>query len=192
MSTLQEVAVAIAEFGPDLILVGLPINMDDSEGPRALAARAFGARLAERTNLPVDFHDERLSSFEADESLKGSGLTHKGKKKVQDADKAGKKRGDAKCIDSAAEAVGVASNAAEILKRSFNDPRGDNAPQPAQTAATSSTTAATSPTSAAVSTALLSRSQSTTTTRATTLFAPVLFSRFNVTIYQSWSVHIRW
>ncbi|RPG16112.1 MAG: Holliday junction resolvase RuvX [Phycisphaera sp. TMED9] len=82
---LEKVAVAIAEFGPDLILVGLPINMDDSEGPRALAARAFGARLAERTNLPVDFHDERLSSFEADESLKGSGLTHKGKKKVQDA-----------------------------------------------------------------------------------------------------------
>ena len=82
---LEKVAAAIAEFGPDLILVGLPINMDDSEGPRALAARAFGARLAERTGLPVDFHDERLSSFEADESLKGSGLTHKGKKKVQDA-----------------------------------------------------------------------------------------------------------
>jgi RNase H-fold protein (predicted Holliday junction resolvase) len=35
--------------------------------------------------VPVEFHDERLSSFEADESLKGSGLTHKGKKKVQDA-----------------------------------------------------------------------------------------------------------
>ena len=69
----------------NLILVGLPINMDDTEGPRAIAARSFGARLAERTGLPVDFHDERLSSFEADESLKGSGLTHKGKKKVQDA-----------------------------------------------------------------------------------------------------------
>jgi putative Holliday junction resolvase len=82
---LEKIAAAIAEFGPDLILVGLPINMDDTEGPRALAARAFGARLSERTGLPVDFHDERLSSFEADESLKGSGLTHKGKKKVQDA-----------------------------------------------------------------------------------------------------------
>ncbi len=82
---LEKITAAIAGFGPDLILIGLPINMDDSEGPRALAARAFGARLAERTGLPVDFHDERLSSFEADESLKGSGLTHKGKKKVQDA-----------------------------------------------------------------------------------------------------------
>jgi putative holliday junction resolvase len=82
---LEKIAAAIADFGPDLILVGLPINMDDTEGPRAIAARSFGARLAERTGLPVDFHDERLSSFEADESLKGSGLTHKGKKKVQDA-----------------------------------------------------------------------------------------------------------
>jgi putative Holliday junction resolvase len=82
---LEKIAAAILDFGPDLVLVGLPINMDDTEGPRALAARAFGARLGERTGVPVEFHDERLSSFEADESLKGSGLTHKGKKKVQDA-----------------------------------------------------------------------------------------------------------
>ena len=67
------------------MVVGLPINMDDTEGPRAIAARAFGAALAERTGLPVEFHDERLSSFEADDSLKGSGLTRKGKKKIQDA-----------------------------------------------------------------------------------------------------------
>mgnify|MGYP002630085933 FL=1 len=82
---LEKIAAAILDFGPDLVLVGLPINMDDTEGPRALAARAFGARLGKRTGVPVEFHDERLSSFEADESLKGSGLTHKGKKKVQDA-----------------------------------------------------------------------------------------------------------
>jgi len=82
---LKKIAAAILDFGPDLVLVGLPINMDDTEGPRALAARVFGARLGERTGVPVEFHDERLSSFEADESLRGSGLTHKGKKKVQDA-----------------------------------------------------------------------------------------------------------
>ena len=75
---LEKIAAAILDFGPDLVLVGLPINMDDTEGPRALAARAFGARLGKRTGVPVEFHDERLSSFEADESLKGSGLTHKG------------------------------------------------------------------------------------------------------------------
>ncbi len=82
---LEKIAKAIDEHGADLMVVGLPINMDDTEGPRAIAARAFGAALAERTGLPVEFHDERLSSFEADDSLKGSGLTRKGKKKIQDA-----------------------------------------------------------------------------------------------------------
>ena len=82
---LEKVADAIAEHGADLVLVGLPINMDDTEGPRAKAARAFGAALSERCGLAVEFHDERLSSFEADESLKGSGLTRKGKKRIQDA-----------------------------------------------------------------------------------------------------------
>ena len=64
---LEKVADAIAEHGRP-VLVGLPINMDDTEGPRAEAAQAFGA-LSERCGLAVEFHDERLSSFEADESL---------------------------------------------------------------------------------------------------------------------------
>ena len=81
----EKIVSATDAFGPDLVLIGLPINMDDTEGPRAVAARAFGARVADRTGLRVEFHDERLSSFEADEKLKGSGLTHKGKKKIQDA-----------------------------------------------------------------------------------------------------------
>ncbi len=82
---LAKVAAAVEDHGPDRLVVGLPLNMDDSEGPRAIAARAFGAAIGERTGVPVDFHDERLSSFEADESLKGSGLSRKQKKRVQDA-----------------------------------------------------------------------------------------------------------
>ena len=82
---LDRIVAAVEEHGPDRLVVGLPLNMDDTEGPRAVAARAFGTELAARTGLPVDWHDERLSSFEADESLKGSGLSRKRKKKVQDA-----------------------------------------------------------------------------------------------------------
>lgn len=82
---MDRIVAAIEEHGPDRLVVGLPLNMDDTEGPRAVSARAFGAELAERTGLSVAFHDERLSSFEADESLKGSGLSRKQKKKVQDA-----------------------------------------------------------------------------------------------------------
>lgn len=82
---LDRIVEVVERHGADVLVVGLPINMDDTEGPRALAARDFGRTIAERTGLPVEFQDERLSSFEADETLKGSGLTRKGKKRIQDA-----------------------------------------------------------------------------------------------------------
>jgi putative Holliday junction resolvase len=50
------------------VVVGLPLNMDGSEGPQAFEARAFGARLAER-GLDVVFSDERLTSWAAGEEL---------------------------------------------------------------------------------------------------------------------------
>jgi len=43
-------------------VIGLPLNMDGSEGPRAQATRAFAKNLAARTNLPIVFWDERLST----------------------------------------------------------------------------------------------------------------------------------
>lgn len=82
---LDRIVAEIERHGPDRIVLGLPLNMDGTEGPRATDSRAFGARLSERTGLPVDYQDERLTSFEADETLKGSGLTRKAKKRVQDA-----------------------------------------------------------------------------------------------------------
>jgi putative Holliday junction resolvase len=50
------------------LVMGLPRNMDGSEGPQAQAARAFGQRLA-AGGLDVVFHDERLTSWEAAEQL---------------------------------------------------------------------------------------------------------------------------
>jgi putative Holliday junction resolvase len=44
------------------IVLGLPLNMDGSEGPRAQATRAFGRNLAGRTDLPIVYWDERLST----------------------------------------------------------------------------------------------------------------------------------
>jgi putative holliday junction resolvase len=44
------------------IIVGLPVNMDGSEGPRAQSTRAFARNLARLTTLPIAFWDERLSS----------------------------------------------------------------------------------------------------------------------------------
>ena len=44
------------------ILLGLPINMDGSEGPRAQSTRAFARNLSRLTNIPIVFWDERLST----------------------------------------------------------------------------------------------------------------------------------
>ena len=51
------------------IVVGLPRNMDGSEGPRAQSARAFARNLAARTDLPIVFWDERLTTVAAERTL---------------------------------------------------------------------------------------------------------------------------
>ncbi len=67
------------------IIVGLPLNMDGTEGAGAKKAREFGARIAARTGRDVRFMDERLSSAAAEWQLNGSGLTRGQKKDKRDA-----------------------------------------------------------------------------------------------------------
>ena len=69
----------------DEIVVGLPLNMDGTDGPRTALARAFAVRLAERTGRTVHLHDERLSTAAADWSMARTGMTHKQKKERRDA-----------------------------------------------------------------------------------------------------------
>lgn len=65
-------ALAAAE-GAERVVVGLPLNMDGSEGTQATAARAFAQRLAE-VGLEVTLSDERLTTWAAEERLaEGSG-----------------------------------------------------------------------------------------------------------------------
>lgn len=55
----------LQEWKPDLVLVGLPLNMDDSESELSARARKFANRLQGRFGVKVEMVDERLSSFEA-------------------------------------------------------------------------------------------------------------------------------
>jgi putative Holliday junction resolvase len=82
---LDALARAVERHGPDELVVGLPLNMDGTEGGATADVRAFGAALAGRVELPVHFHDERLSSFEADQRMARSGRTHREKKELRDA-----------------------------------------------------------------------------------------------------------
>ncbi len=67
------------------LVFGLPLNMDDSQGPRAIQTRKFADQLKGKINLPIFFQDERLSSFTAEKQLSQTGLTHKKKKDRIDA-----------------------------------------------------------------------------------------------------------
>ncbi|MEN0020771.1 MAG: Holliday junction resolvase RuvX [Planctomycetota bacterium] len=69
----------------EALVLGLPLNMDGTEGPRAKLVRAFGERLAERSGRAVHFQDERRTSVAADEKMARTGLTHGQKKRRRDA-----------------------------------------------------------------------------------------------------------
>ena len=51
------------------LVIGLPLNMDGSEGPRCQSSRAFGRNLARISDLPITFWDERLSTVAAERAL---------------------------------------------------------------------------------------------------------------------------
>lgn len=51
------------------LVLGLPLNMDGSEGPRCQSTRAFARNLARLTDLPIGFWDERLSTVAAERAL---------------------------------------------------------------------------------------------------------------------------
>lgn len=61
----SQLELLLSQWKPDLLLVGLPLNMDDTESEMSELARKFSRRLNGRFNLPVELVDERLSSFEA-------------------------------------------------------------------------------------------------------------------------------
>jgi len=82
---LDAIARLAQEHEAGALVVGLPLNMDDTEGPAAKAARAFAATLESKTSLPVHLFDERLSSYQADQHMARTGMTHKQKKRRRDA-----------------------------------------------------------------------------------------------------------
>jgi putative Holliday junction resolvase len=61
----KRLGALLEEWDPDVVVVGLPLNMDGSEGEFGPAARRFGRRLAGRFGCIVEFQDERLTTREA-------------------------------------------------------------------------------------------------------------------------------
>jgi|TARA_B110000967_G_scaffold77701_1_gene80343 putative Holliday junction resolvase len=65
----DQIKTLLDQWSPQLLVVGLPLNMDGSEQEMTAAARRFGNRLNGRFHIPVDWQDERLTTFEALDQL---------------------------------------------------------------------------------------------------------------------------
>lgn len=82
--TLQRIEELIGENNVGMIVLGLPLNMDDSQGERATLTLEFQDKLQRRTGLPVVMSDERLTTVEADEFMDEMGIRGADRKKYVD------------------------------------------------------------------------------------------------------------
>jgi len=82
--TLQRIEELIGENNVGMIVLGLPLNMDDSQGERATLTLEFQDKLQRRTGLPVVMSDERLTTVEADELMDEMGIRGADRKKYVD------------------------------------------------------------------------------------------------------------
>ena len=74
----------VIQEGVARFVVGLPVHLDGRESEKSVEARRFGQWLAEVTGMPVEFFDERFTSQEAEQVLRGAELTKKRRKKRLD------------------------------------------------------------------------------------------------------------
>jgi putative holliday junction resolvase len=81
---LEALKALAEEWKVDRFILGLPLNMDGTEGPRALATRTFGSALADLTGLPIVYQDERLTTVEATRTLLEGNVSRKKRKTVVD------------------------------------------------------------------------------------------------------------
>lgn len=82
--TLARIEEIIVEYDVTEIVLGLPKNMNDTEGTRAQLSREFKDKLERRTGLPVVMWDERLTTVEADNIMMEAGIRRENRKDYVD------------------------------------------------------------------------------------------------------------
>jgi putative Holliday junction resolvase len=85
---LEAIAEVARAYEVTRAVVGLPLNMDGSEGSSARFARGFAEKLGAALGVPVELEDERLSTFEAEGRLRQQGLSAKAQRPLIDAEAA--------------------------------------------------------------------------------------------------------
>ena len=82
--TLARIEALIEEYGVTEIVLGLPKNMNDTEGDRARLSLEFKDKLERRTGLPVHMWDERLTTVAADKAMMEAGVRREDRKEYVD------------------------------------------------------------------------------------------------------------
>ncbi len=82
--TLARIEELIVEYEVEEIVLGLPLNMNDTEGERVLLTAEFKEKLERRTGLPVYSWDERLTTVEADNAMIEAGIRRENRKEYVD------------------------------------------------------------------------------------------------------------
>ena len=80
----RNIAKMVVEEEAEAVIVGLPLNMDGTEGKAAQAARVEAARMATVVGVPVHVHDERLTTVEADRVLMEQRMNAQARRRVVD------------------------------------------------------------------------------------------------------------
>ena len=82
--TLARIEELIVEYGVEKIVLGLPLNMDESVSERSKLCLEFKEKIERRTGIPVEMLDERLTTVEADESMNEARIKGKERKEYVD------------------------------------------------------------------------------------------------------------
>lgn len=77
----DRLAELVKEYKVDKFVVGLPKNMNNTSGPRVEASQAYGDKITELFNLPVEYQDERLTTAQAERMLVEQADISRGKRK---------------------------------------------------------------------------------------------------------------
>ena len=82
--TLARIEELIQEYGVEKIVLGLPLNMDESVSERSQLCLEFKDKIERRTGIPVEMMDERLTTVEADEIMNEARIRGKDRKEYVD------------------------------------------------------------------------------------------------------------
>jgi putative holliday junction resolvase len=82
---LSAVAALVRERGATVIVIGLPLSLRGERGERAAHAEAFADALRSFVDVPIELHDERLSTAEAERALAAAGTRGRERRRAVDA-----------------------------------------------------------------------------------------------------------